>query len=42
MGYVVCMGEKRNAYEALVGTHEEETRPIGRHIREDTIKIHLK
>jgi hypothetical protein len=28
VGHVACMGEKRNAYRALVGKHEGK-RPLG-------------
>lgn len=40
MGYVVCVGEKRNVYRILVGNHEGK-RPLGRygHRYHDTIKV---
>jgi hypothetical protein len=41
-GYVVCMGEKKNAYRVFVGKPEGE-RPLGRRRRrwEDNIKLDL-
>jgi hypothetical protein len=42
-GYIVCMGEKRNAYRSLVGKQEGK-RPLGRHRQrwEDYIKMDLR
>jgi hypothetical protein len=37
-GHVAHMGEKRNAYRILVGK-PEGNRPLGRHRREDNIKM---
>jgi hypothetical protein len=43
VGYVVLMGEKRNAYRILVGKSEGK-RPLGRHRRKgvDIIKMDLR
>lgn len=41
IGYVVCMGKKRNSYRALVGK-PEGNRPLGRNIWEDNITVDLK